>query len=105
MSTDASEGIFINNDEFPPVGEKSLFETVDDVEQQYLQLNRAKAVLIEITRYFENKIEPNTTMANMFVEKMEHISILLYLLFDLLHSTELELSRCIEEMLKHCKEV
>jgi len=85
--------------------ENSLFEIADGIEQQCLQLSSAEAVLKEILRYFENSIEPNTIKAYLLVKNANHISILLYLLFELLHSIEPEIRRCIEKLPKLCEEV
>jgi hypothetical protein len=56
------------------------------IERQTLRLERLQAVLIEVSEYFGYKIEPNSTDAYFFIEKMPHIAKLIDATDDLLCS-------------------
>ena len=82
---------------------KSLFETANSIEQQSIQLGYAKAVLVEIMRYFEKTIEPDTAEAYAFIKEMDQITNLLHLLFELLYNALPDIIKGVDELIEHYK--
>ena len=59
-------------------------KTADDIGDQALRVEQAVAVLIEVMRYFERIIEPDTTAAHLHATRLPHIATLLDVVYLLL---------------------
>ena len=64
-----------------------LYDTTNHLDEQVIQLQRARAVLTEISGYFEYTIKPGTLEAHQLALRSENIHLLLSVLDDILYRT------------------